>query len=219
MIDLRTHVAALAAVFIALALGMLIGATRGSGALTRWRDAAVAHLEDQIANQQARQGGRAAALTAARARLISDLAFARAALPWVVQGRLTGRRITVVAGSPLGSRIVAIVRQAGADATLARLDGHQTAGGTTVVVVTRQQDLGPAEAWLAALRQARVRAVGAEPQTAAPVADALFARYGLSFVDDAEQPEGQAALVLLLAGARGHYGREPSAHAPLPGAP
>jgi hypothetical protein len=59
-----------------------------------------------------------------------------------------------------------------------------------------------------------VRVVGAE-QGELPLT-ALFTGRGLSVVDDVERPSGQAALVLSLAGEKGHFGELPGAAGLLP---
>jgi hypothetical protein len=216
VIDLRTHALALLAVFAALALGLLIGAARGGPVLHRWQSAAVVQIERRFAGQQAALASARASLARLQGEQAGGTAFARAALPWIAAGRLHGRRVVLYGDSgALGDQVAHVLDLAGATVRMLPF-GAAAAGPAAVALAASPSDTGPLAALLGRLRAAGVAAVGAEAIVAAPSADAEFVRYRLSFVDDVDEPAGQAALVLLLAGAKGHYGQEPTAAGPLP---
>ena len=217
MIDLRAHALALAAVFAAFAIGLLVGAARGGPVLARWQAAAAVQIERQFATTQTELASERATLSLLRAEQSSEQAFAQAALPWLVAGRLKGVDVTLYTDAPsLGRQTADAMAMAGAGVKTRSLSGPVAAVGRAVVVVDRLGEVGQATALAAGLQAAGVAVAGAEPQSAAPAADAAFTRLGLSFVDDVDDPAGEAALVFLLAGARGHFGREPTAAGPLP---
>jgi hypothetical protein len=216
VIDFRTHAVTLVAVFVAMALGLLLGAARGGPVLARWQSAAIVRIERQFAEEQGALTSARASLAMLRADQASAEAFARAALPWIAAGRLRGRSVVLYADSDALSRqVAAALAMAGAAVRTGALDAP-AAGPEAVVLAGQPGDAAAVAALLGRLRDAGIPAVGAESMSTAPAADATFTRLGLSFVDDVDEPAGQAALVLLLAGSRGHYGREPTAAGPLP---
>ncbi|HEX6391200.1 MAG TPA: copper transporter [Solirubrobacteraceae bacterium] len=66
------------------------------------------------------------------------------------------------------------------------------------------------------LRETRVRVVGVEQSSTRPSQVSWFEQRGISTVDDVERTVGRAALVYVLAGARGNFGRKPTAEALVP---
>lgn len=96
-------------------------------------------------------------------------------------------------------------------------DGTLTESVDGVVIVrTARPQQGPGQDLLtgvySGLARSGVPALGVDPIATKTPATPLFARAGLSTVDNAETPLGRLATVLLLAGAtRGSYGVEPTA--------
>ena len=120
MFDFRYHVASLAAVFLALIIGILVGVgVSGTGFVKDSERDRLNHLIDDA------RADRAAARTP-RAALAADAAaadaFVEAAYPLVMDGRLRGRRIAVLSVGPLPSPVDRSVGRAltDADATLVR---------------------------------------------------------------------------------------------------
>lgn len=66
------------------------------------------------------------------------------------------------------------------------------------------------------LRETRVRVVGVEQSSTRPSQVSWFEQRGISTVDDVERTIGRAALVYVLAGARGNFGRKATADALVP---
>jgi len=66
------------------------------------------------------------------------------------------------------------------------------------------------------VRETRLRVVGIEQSSTRPSQVPWFQQRGISTVDDIERTIGRAALVNVLAGARGDFGRKPTADALLP---
>lgn len=115
MFDLRYHVASLAAVFIALAIGVVIGVAIASGGevdrqTADFRQQQIEDLRDDLARTE-RQ------LEAVRATGAADAAFTEAVYPTLVNDRLAGSRIVLVV---LGERrgvvgdVDDVLRRAGA---------------------------------------------------------------------------------------------------------
>ena len=116
MLDLRYHVASLAAVFVALAVGILLGVAV-SGKLTDVADdAELQNLRDdneQLEQQLRGCPGRAEAATARSEG--SDELFARA-YPTLMDGRLEGKNVAVLFLGPADGSVRAEVEGALADA-------------------------------------------------------------------------------------------------------
>ena len=115
MFDFRYHVASLAAVFVALIIGILVGVgLSGQGFVT---DSERAALEGDIAGlRSALDGERARADRLERGQR-GGSEFAQAAYPLLVQDRLRGQRISiVVVGSLEDGGVIDEVRRAVGDA-------------------------------------------------------------------------------------------------------
>lgn len=69
---------------------------------------------------------------------------------------------------------------------------------------------------LRASRAAGLQVAAAEEVVSNPSLLPAFERWGLSVVDDADEAAGQAALILVLAGQRGHFGVKAGAQGALP---
>jgi Copper transport outer membrane protein, MctB len=116
MFGLRYHVASLAAVFVALAVGILLGVAV-SGELTNvGEDAERQNLEEDVDElQQELEAARAQADAATAMGEGADELFARA-YPTLMEGRLDGRNVAVVFLGPADGSVRAEVEGALADA-------------------------------------------------------------------------------------------------------
>jgi outer membrane murein-binding lipoprotein Lpp len=116
MFGLRYHVASLAAVFVALALGILLGVAV-SGKLTAFgEDAERRNLEENVEQlQQELDAARAQADAATAQGEGADELFGRA-YPTLMDGRLEGRNVAVVFLGPADGSVRAEVEGALADA-------------------------------------------------------------------------------------------------------
>ncbi len=114
MFDLRYHVASLTAVFVALVIGILVGVgLSGKGFVN---DAERANLTRQIADlRQQRDLAQASLATTSRGAQALK-AFADAAYPAVVPGRLKGKRIAVLFVGPIDQGVSFAVGKAVRDA-------------------------------------------------------------------------------------------------------
>lgn len=113
MISLRYHAVSIAAVFLALAIGVVVGSSGVSDRLL----GAVSHERDNL-------GVKIAQLTAERDSLAASQRasdeFARRIGPGAVRGMLTGQTVTLVtAGADSGDRdaVATLIKQAGATVT------------------------------------------------------------------------------------------------------
>lgn len=150
MVDLRYFVVTLVAVFLALALGLLIGANLPpEEGLTGRQEAIIRQLEAEFGRLRSENrfyGQRLAAMEVAD-RALRELESSLA--PALLAGKLEGRRFAVVATTP--------------DAPLALVAGALELAGASVVPVQPDFSLGPSGERLAAM-------VLGEGGDAAPVA-------------------------------------------------
>lgn len=114
MFDLRYHVASLAAVFLALIIGILVGVgISGKGFVS---DSERALFNERIADLKSRLDSatvRGAEL--ARSQRAAQ-AFAADAYPALMHGRMAGKRIALVFAGPVDGRVQSLVEQALTDA-------------------------------------------------------------------------------------------------------
>src|SRR5207244_9266052 len=82
----RYHVATLTGVFLALGLGIIIGITFVSSAVVDRQTKALAQLRDQYARE----------IEPRRIETERYARFTAALLPWVMQGKLAGKRVALV---------------------------------------------------------------------------------------------------------------------------
>ncbi|MFN0155565.1 MAG: copper transporter [Gaiella sp.] len=114
MFDLRYHVASLAAVFIALAVGILVGiGLSGQGFVD---DAERRNLNDRITELQKAQAGadELIATVTARGRALED--YVERTYPALVPGRLTGKRLGLIVVGRRNGGLDEAVREAIDDA-------------------------------------------------------------------------------------------------------
>lgn len=114
MISLRHHIASIAAVFLAIALGVVLGSSATSERLLSGLNDDSARLVRQVNELQAERN-------AQRERLLDADGFATAVGPQAVRGQLDGRTVVLVTTADADpadrDAVVALVRAAGAIAT------------------------------------------------------------------------------------------------------
>ena len=114
MIDFRYHLVSIVAVFLALAVGLAIGATALTPKTEKFFDTRSKQEEQQINGLKTQIGG-------LKNQLASDQALAKAAAPRLLDGLLTGQRVVLVtapgADDSTISGVTAALRQAGAIVT------------------------------------------------------------------------------------------------------
>ncbi|MGY1735082.1 copper transporter [Geodermatophilus sp. SYSU D00684] len=115
MIDFRYHLVSLIAVFLAIALGLVIGATQLSGPL-------LDNLQGQVTSLQEDKRALEDATQQLQAQVDTDQAFESAVAPALVQGALTGRSVLLVQASEevttdTVEEVTALVTEAGGTIT------------------------------------------------------------------------------------------------------
>ncbi len=114
MIDFRYHLVSIVAVFLALAIGIVLGSTELQGPAYNLLNNTTAKLQDEL---NAVSGQR----NTAQAQASVDEAYAAAVEPVVLRGLLSGRRLLIVtepgAQASVVSGITSAARDAGAEVT------------------------------------------------------------------------------------------------------
>ncbi|MGY1779599.1 copper transporter [Geodermatophilus sp. SYSU D01036] len=115
MIDFRYHLVSLIAVFLAIALGLVIGATQLSGPL-------LDNLQGQVTSLQEDKRALEDTTQQLQAQVDTDQAFESAVAPTLVQGALTGRSVLLVQASEevttdTVEEVTALVTEAGGTIT------------------------------------------------------------------------------------------------------
>ncbi len=118
MIDFRYHLVSIVAVFLALAIGLVVGATALQGPVVTGLNNTATQEQKTIKGLQAQNAALSAALSKQAA---ADGAFAKAGAAYLVSDLLRGQQVVVVAapGADSGtvSGVAAAVAQAGATVT------------------------------------------------------------------------------------------------------
>lgn len=228
MADARLLVLSLAAAFLALGLGVVIGATYAGGALERGQQAVLERLEDDFAAMRAELG-------TLRQRAARGDALVEGLARLAVAGRLTDVPVRVLA--PAGAageadRLAEVLAEAGARpvradlATLPAPAGEGLplpAGSPSAAVVLVWPGLEPEPPGLAqlvrALRDAGRRVVVYEPAGAPHPLGHRWRRLRVPAVSGLDAPAAHAAVVWLLAGGEGVYGPFRGADGLLPRPP
>src|SRR5437764_2586621 len=104
MFDFRYHALSLVAVFLALAIGILLGATIGNSLVSDADKGLRSSLHQDVINAR-NAANQAQAQLSQRDKIISS------SLPMLVQGELSGQRIAIVATGSLPRSIEPEVRQ------------------------------------------------------------------------------------------------------------
>jgi hypothetical protein len=112
MFDFRYHALSLVAVFLALAIGILLGATIGNSLVSDADKGIRSSLHQDVINAR-NAASQAQSQLSQRDKIISS------ALPMLVQGELAGQRVAIIATGSLPGSVESEVRQA-----------VETAGGT-----------------------------------------------------------------------------------------
>src|SRR4051812_27913336 len=238
----RYHTASLIAVFLALAIGILIGAEFGGDALTNTRR----DLEHSLVGNLQDARSHADELNA---DLNRSNEFGERVYPVLTRDRLTGRRLAIVAlgalaktrfadlrtnpdalselGTGLGRQLVlgGTLPEVVRGQLFSRASG--SFGGLDGVIVVRDQpeDMGPVQrsragqfesALMSGMTATRVPAVGIEATATEPSSISFFQSNDLASIDDIDLTAGQLALVFSLLGAEGSFGVKGSADRLLP---
>jgi copper transport outer membrane protein MctB len=149
--DLRYHVVSLAAVFVALVVGILVGVgLSGKGFVN---DAERANLTGQIADLRHERDAARESLDAASRGALALRNFADAAYPAVVPGRLQGQNVAVLFAGPVDRGVSFAVAKA-----------VQDAGGTVVRTRSISLPLDVAAIEEALRRQPAFRRLGGQEQ-------------------------------------------------------
>jgi hypothetical protein len=165
MFDYRYHALSLAAVLLALAVGVVIGVAIGDANLVSSAKSGIVHeLRSEVGSEQ-RQAGQL------RAQLTGEEAFTNDLYPIAVQGLLSGRNVGLVFLGSSSNRVNGLVR-----------DAVTRAGGSlvTVVAVREPLDLAGVAREAAGTRYETLGA--AEPTGSGPAAAGearLVNRFGL----------------------------------------
>jgi Copper transport outer membrane protein, MctB len=159
MIDFRYHLVSLVAVFLALAVGIVLGTTALNGPLTRTLQHAEANLRSTADDLRAQNRLQAS-------RLSGDASFVTAAAPRLLGGLLTGERVVLVtapgADGSVVTGVTTAIHQSGAtvagqiglnqqffdtsattESSLAALAQQLAPAGTVVTAGTTQQGGDP----------------------------------------------------------------------------
>jgi hypothetical protein len=160
IIGLRYHIASLVAVFLALGLGILIGAAAlGERVLVRQQTRLIERLENDVTRVTTERRGLQRELAAERTALQQANRFGRAILPLLVADRLSGKQVALIRLNPgaeaksAGDDLPALIRQAGAEVAAsltflvdpADLEASQRAGVAKILGITPEADNLPGE--------------------------------------------------------------------------
>jgi Copper transport outer membrane protein, MctB len=104
MFDFRYHALSLVAVFLALAIGILLGATIGNSVVSDADKGLRSSLRQDVVNARNEA-------SQARSQLNQRDKVIAASLPMLVQGELSGQRIAIIATGSLPSEVESKVRQ------------------------------------------------------------------------------------------------------------
>jgi Copper transport outer membrane protein, MctB len=114
MIDFRYHLVSIVAVFLALAIGIVVGATQ-------LQSATVSTLDNQSKTETQQIGSLRAQNRSLQNQLGSAEQFAQASAPSLLSGRLSGQRVVLVtapgAASAIATGVTSTLEQAGAKVT------------------------------------------------------------------------------------------------------
>src|SRR5437762_7557247 len=105
MLDFRYHALSLVAVFLALAIGIVLGVTIGNSLVTDAERSLRGNLRADVEKAHG-DAAKARADVAGRDRMLDQL------YPGLVAGRLSGERVAVVSWGPLASDVEGGVRDA-----------------------------------------------------------------------------------------------------------
>ena len=207
MISLRYHVVSLAAVFLALTIGVVLGATGISDRLL----GAVATKADGLTGQVQQLTAQRDALAAAQR---ADDEFARRIGPAAVRGVLQGQSValvTSVADGPSRDALVGLLRQAGATVTgtvaltpavtdPARADQLRQLTGTLLPAGAQLPAASDTGSLLGGLLGGVLTGPSGKAPITGPQAAGVLSGLGAAGFTTAGEPPAAASLVLVLTG-------------------
>lgn len=123
IIDVRYHIASLAAVFLALGLGILVGtAALGERVVVKQQGELIDRLEKDVTRMTNERRDLQRELTQSKADLRNADRFGRAVLPFLISDRLYGKQVAVIRLNPTADNrqtddLLAVLRRAGAEVT------------------------------------------------------------------------------------------------------
>lgn len=226
MVDFRYHLVSTVAVFLALAVGIVVGTTALNGPV-------LDDLQDRVAGLSEDNRALEGQLQAVRQRSDAQEQAALALTPEVVPGRLSGQRVVLVSGpdapAALREQLLPLLTAAGATVgpSVRLRPGLFDAGNAQLVddlvaqVAVPGAELPegePVDQAVAQLAQVLVQRPGVEPPTAQTLSRVLGAYQGEDLVDvEGELDEPGTLAVLLVGTVDGQAGRSAGPTAPTPG--
>src|SRR3954449_6342920 len=105
MLDFRYHALSLVAVFLALAIGIVLGVTIGDSLLSDAEKSLRGNLRANVVNAR-EDASKARGQVASRDRMLDQI------YPALTSGRLSGDRVALVSWGPLPNRVESSVRDA-----------------------------------------------------------------------------------------------------------
>ena len=115
MIDFRYHVVSIVAVFLALAIGIVLGSTELQGPTYSFLNHTTATLQNQLGQARSQ-------LATAQQQASQDEAYAQAVEPAVLHDLLTGQRLLIVTEPGAQSSVVSGISAAAAPAATAPIN-------------------------------------------------------------------------------------------------
>lgn len=228
MVDFRFHLFTVMALFLALGVGMLLGTVVADNQVFAEKESLIlGQLEKDFTAMRQRENQALARVQVLERELAQEKLVSRAMVPFVIKGRLVGRRVAVLSaeGQVPRDMVIRILTEAGAEVVTDPWDDISHGGGTPsfdslVLLSPGRKVRSELEAlWTGVsdrLSRQGVVIVGAEASDAQASMTRFFERLGVDFADHVDQPAGQVALVYLLLGAHGHYGVKPGAVGLIP---
>lgn len=218
MVDLKYHLLTLIAVFLALAVGIVVGtALPGLELVLGEQQSVIADLKATFDELRSEASARQAELELLRRERLAAEELGRCALPLLVADRLKGQKIGLIVPNyqaAVVAKVKTLLAVAGAEVVWECVPSEQA--DTPPEKVDAAVLIGPWEAktianltlWRRALKSRGIRVIGAVEKGG----DAsMFKEWSIPGVDNIDSPPGQAALVALIAGTDGHYGLSPAA--------
>jgi hypothetical protein len=203
MIDFRYHLVSIVAVFLALAIGIVLGATQLQPLTQRELDNQSSSEEHQIDSLHSQNRD-------LQSQLRSSQAFATANAPYVLAGQLTGQRVVLVtapgADGSVATGVTTALTQAGAKVTgqvALQQSFFDTTSGTETTLASLARRLTPADfippdppAQLASDGKIAAQLTAAQVMATALVTQAVAGAAGQSAVDSSGLTTAQADQIL-----------------------
>ena len=181
MISLRYHIVAIVAVFLALAVGVLVGGAFVQPALEE-------RLRSQTDEVSQRNDDLRQQIDEVRARVAATDAFVQAALPYLTEDRLLGRSVVVVTQEGVEDAVLGEAQRS-----------LQEAGATVVAVISAREEIASEDPETQA-RLAELLGIVGSPTDALPALTASALAGRLANGGDGAQPQDDLLAQLLSAG-------------------